>query len=91
MSNNNQVSLMAICMNMSTQNGPVLPVMSPSACQSACQTCSFGLLLSFGWSSLDLISSFFTIINHLLTSTYKPLVRTVDPKVEGSSPSGLVM
>ncbi|MHC4756222.1 MAG: hypothetical protein ACYTBP_13890 [Planctomycetota bacterium] len=31
-----------------------------------------------------------TIINHLFTSTYKPHYRTVDPKVEGSSPFGLV-
>ena len=70
--------------------GPVLPAMSPSACQSACQTCSFDLRLVFGWSSLDLISSFCTIINLLLTSTYKPLVRTVDPKVARSSRVGIL-
>jgi hypothetical protein len=39
-------------------------------------------------STLDLISLYFTVINPYTTSTYKQQVRTVDPKVEGSSPFG---
>ncbi len=66
--------------------GPVLPVMSPSACQSACQTCTPELLLTFGWSSLDLISLLFAVINPYITSTYKSHIRTENPCVGGSNP-----
>jgi hypothetical protein len=52
--------------------GPVLPVMSLSACQSACQRCTSELLLTFGWSSLDLITLLLTTINVFSTNTYKP-------------------
>jgi hypothetical protein len=49
--------------------------------------------LQFGLrsASASFISSFLTIINPLFTNTYKTLFRTVDPKVEGSSPFGLAV
>ncbi len=57
---------------------------------SAQQRPSVGLLLRFGCLSVGIISLYLTIVNRLLTNTYKPSFRTVDPKVEGSSPFGLV-
>jgi len=53
------------------------------------QTCASGLLLGFGRASASILSPYFTSIKHLLKNTYKPPARTVDPKVEGSSPFGL--
>ena len=57
--------------------------------QNLQQTCAFGLLLGFGCASASILSPYFTSIKHLFTNTYKPLARTVDPKVVGSSPIGL--
>ncbi len=54
------------------------------------QTCTSDAILVFGCSTVNLISLYFTIINRLAINTYKPHTRTVDPKVEGSSPFGLV-
>ena len=46
--------------------------------------------LVYGWSTVDLISLLLAVINVLTTSTYKRDTRTVDPKVEGSSPFGVI-
>lgn len=51
---------------------PVSPAMSPLSAKSACQRCASGLRLTFGWSSVDLISLLLTSINALTTNTYKP-------------------
>jgi hypothetical protein len=40
--------------------------------------------LTLGMFSAVAISSFLAIVNRLLASTYKPLCRTVAPKVNGS-------
>ena len=69
---------------------PVLPVMSPGACRSACQTCTFDLLLTFGWSTLDLISLYFTSIKHFTTSTYKAPFWPPDPEVVRSNRTGYI-
>jgi hypothetical protein len=54
--------------------------------QNAQQLCSSELLLRFGCASVSVISSFLTIINRLLTSTYKRESRTENPCVGGSTP-----
>jgi transposase InsO family protein len=56
--------------------------------QNLQQTCASGLLLSFGCASVSILSPYLTNIKRLLTSAYKTPVRTVDPKVVGSSPIG---
>ena len=61
------------------------------AYQNAYQTCTFGSTLVLPWFHLGSISLYLTAINPLPTSTYKPESRTVDPKVEGSSPFGEVI
>ena len=38
----------------------------PSACQSACQTCTFDLRLTFCCSSVDVISLYLTVVNGFL-------------------------
>jgi len=60
------------------------------AYQNAYQTCTFSSTLVLPWFYLGSISLYLTAINPFLTSTYKRESRTVDPKVEGSSPFGLV-
>jgi len=54
--------------------------------QNVQQLCSSELRLRFGHASVSVISSFLTIINHLLTSTYKRENRTENPCVGGSTP-----
>jgi len=58
--------------------------------QNLQQACTFRLLSRYCYATASIISSFLAIINLVFTNTYKTLVRTVDPKVEGSSPFGLV-
>jgi hypothetical protein len=58
--------------------------------QNLHQIYSMRLRFGFGCASASIISSYLTSISHLLTSTYKRENRTVDPKVVGSSPIGLV-
>ena len=60
------------------------------AYQNAYQACTFGTTLVLRWSTISSISLYSSIINPCATSTYKQQIRTVDPKVEGSSPFGLV-
>jgi len=45
----------------------------------------FSPLLALGCNSVSIISSFLTIINHLLTNTYKSQQRTENPCVGGSN------
>jgi len=59
--------------------------------QNLQQSCSSGLRSRYGCATVRLISLFWAVVTHLLTSTYKRRFRTVDPKVEGSSPFGLVV
>jgi len=47
--------------------------------QNLQQTCAFGLLSRYCCATASIISSFLSIINHLLTNTYKPHKRPVDP------------
>jgi hypothetical protein len=58
--------------------------------QNLQQPCAFGLRLGFGCASASILSPYLKSINCLFTNTYKCPERTVDPKVEGSSPFGLV-
>ena len=51
---------------------------------------AFRLRLGYGCASVSILSLYSTSIKRLFTNTYKPPDRTVDPKVEGSSPFGLV-
>jgi len=62
---------------------------SQGCATSAQQQPLYWLRLGLNSASASLISSFLIIINPILTNTYKTLLRTVDPKVEGSSPFGL--
>ena len=57
--------------------------------QNLHQDCTFDAMSVLGWFSVNFISLFLTVINDRPTITYKPEFRTVDPKVEGSSPFGL--
>jgi len=50
------------------------------------QTCTFVLLLAYGCSSASIISLYFTVINHLLTTIYTRGFRTENPCVGGSNP-----
>ena len=54
--------------------------------QNVHQTCTFGALLVFCCSSVNLISLYFAVINALVTSTYNRETRTENPCVGGSSP-----
>jgi len=58
--------------------------------QNLQQTCASALRLGFGCASASILSPYLTSIKRLSTSTYKRRLRTVDPKVEGSRPFGLV-
>jgi len=53
--------------------------MSPELHQNLHQRCTVGSRLGFGCFSASFISSFLTIINHLLTNTYKTLIRIRNP------------
>ncbi len=56
--------------------------------QNLQQPHTFWLRQGFCHVSVSIVSYLLVFINLLFTSTYKTLVRTVDPKVEGSSPFG---
>jgi len=58
--------------------------------QNVHQRCTFSARSVLGWFSVSFISLFLTVISDCPTTTYKPEFRPVDPKVEGSSPFGLV-
>jgi len=58
--------------------------------QNLQRRCASALRLSFGCASASTLSPYLTSIKRLFTNTYKRRLRTVDPKVEGSSPFGLV-
>ena len=45
--------------------------------------------MALGCTSASTISSYIDFVNALVTNTYETPCRTVDPKVEGSSPFGL--
>jgi hypothetical protein len=62
----------------------------PGCATSAQQEPLYWLRFGLRSASASFISYYLTIINRLFTNTYKTLFRTVDPKVEGSSPFGLV-
>jgi len=55
------------------------PAICTDAHQNAHQRCAFRLLLRYGHATATIISLYFTLINRLFTSTYKPQIRTVDP------------
>ena len=52
--------------------------------QNVHQRGAFTLLLRCGHATAIIISHYLTIINRLLTSTYKPEIRTENPCVGGS-------
>ena len=54
------------------------------------QRCSTHLLPHYYQPTIPLYNLTFASINHCQISTYNPTYRTVDPKVEGSNPFGLV-
>ena len=63
----------------------------PTAHQYAHQQCSIELLSAYYQPTICLHSAKKAVVRYCGMSSYKRVFRTVDPKVEGSSPFGLVI